>query len=620
MKEFLKSIDEILKNGIYEIPKYQRYYAWDKEQAKALFEDLLDLPPQKEHFFGTVIFESTNTKEKYGIDEKEKYHIVDGQQRLTTSILLLKAFFRILLKSDFVLVDKKSYELLFNDYLYNGREFRFNPHSIDSDVFKKLILLKDEEELETAVTAVDLNTLSGKRLFNVFAYFEQSVNDLNNHELLKNFNKFRNCFMFLKYGVNNEQDAVRIFNTTNDRGINLSYLDKTKSWAIYYCDRNITNHEEIHSIIENINLQYSTIIKTSNKISNNTFLYDTEGDLKDEFNDDGIQRYHYVYFDKDKGAAENQLYHSRYYNTLLENFKKYRDSDLRKYIYRYFSSLKDAFTSFEMFLNEVDFREEFVKIIYFNKLSYVYPLICALYSKILNNNDKKRFLNIVEILLFRVYAIGGRGSRIELYNIANDYFNENLKFEDLLNRIKKFIEDNQNENQFLINLLNPNPSHYSTRYFFIEYENYLRDIRGEIPISFLEYIDTHEIEHIIASDFTKSNDKLSKSDTDLESLTEADQFINQIGNMTLAPKGWNASWGCSTYKQKAFLIDVENEIRSEVCKKYPYASYETSSLWVQKDLTIKYAPRYQQFTKTIINKRYEDIKEFAIKRWSTNNC
>jgi len=59
MKDYLKSIDEILRNGIYEIPKYQRYYAWDKLQAKALLEDLIDLPLQKEHFFGTIIFEST---------------------------------------------------------------------------------------------------------------------------------------------------------------------------------------------------------------------------------------------------------------------------------------------------------------------------------------------------------------------------------------------------------------------------------------------------------------------------------------------------------------------------------------------------------------------------------
>ena len=71
----------------YAIPVYQRNYEWDREQCIKLFHDIVEAyRKDKSHFCGSVVF--APLKEEHNI---HYYVIVDGQQRLTTIYLLLKA-------------------------------------------------------------------------------------------------------------------------------------------------------------------------------------------------------------------------------------------------------------------------------------------------------------------------------------------------------------------------------------------------------------------------------------------------------------------------------------------------------------------------------------------------
>ena len=71
----------------YIIPVYQRNYEWDREQCVKLFEDIVQaFRRDKSHFVGSVVY--APLKQVHGI---LYYVIVDGQQRLTTIYLLLKA-------------------------------------------------------------------------------------------------------------------------------------------------------------------------------------------------------------------------------------------------------------------------------------------------------------------------------------------------------------------------------------------------------------------------------------------------------------------------------------------------------------------------------------------------
>lgn len=80
---------DFLGNGktIFEIPVFQRNYEWGKEQCEQLFNDLINVAKSKmDHFIGAVVY-VTETGSKMS----HIYRIIDGQQRLTSLTLLLKA-------------------------------------------------------------------------------------------------------------------------------------------------------------------------------------------------------------------------------------------------------------------------------------------------------------------------------------------------------------------------------------------------------------------------------------------------------------------------------------------------------------------------------------------------
>lgn len=68
------------------IPVYQRNYAWEQEQCDQLFVDILNInSSDKQHFLGTI------TYIVHSGDNSIEFTIIDGQQRITTIMLLLKA-------------------------------------------------------------------------------------------------------------------------------------------------------------------------------------------------------------------------------------------------------------------------------------------------------------------------------------------------------------------------------------------------------------------------------------------------------------------------------------------------------------------------------------------------
>lgn len=91
MPNELKSLSEIFNESIFRIPDYQRGYAWLKDQLVDFWEDLVNLPHGKNHYTGLLSIKRVNDwsssykNEEWLLNKGYKlYHIVDGQQRLTT--------------------------------------------------------------------------------------------------------------------------------------------------------------------------------------------------------------------------------------------------------------------------------------------------------------------------------------------------------------------------------------------------------------------------------------------------------------------------------------------------------------------------------------------------------
>ena len=86
------SLKDLFYRRVFQIPDYQRSYSWEHQQVQEFLEDLEFLPPNKHHYTGTIVIHesdsATDLMDEDG-DSYDRVDIVDGQQRLTTIILLL---------------------------------------------------------------------------------------------------------------------------------------------------------------------------------------------------------------------------------------------------------------------------------------------------------------------------------------------------------------------------------------------------------------------------------------------------------------------------------------------------------------------------------------------------
>ena len=98
-------LDSLFKEKLFRIPDYQRGYAWGREQWDAFWDDLINLPDGRSHYTGVLTLNEIpsadvkhDSKDFWLVDDHsyKLYHIIDGQQRLTTFMLFLQAFIELL--------------------------------------------------------------------------------------------------------------------------------------------------------------------------------------------------------------------------------------------------------------------------------------------------------------------------------------------------------------------------------------------------------------------------------------------------------------------------------------------------------------------------------------------
>lgn len=215
------------KEFVFRIPLYQRPYAWQREQAEELLDDLLgfvgsgtepinDLNP---YFLGSIVV----IKE----DHKPEAEVVDGQQRLTTLTILLSAI-RSLLTGD----DAKG----LTDYVYE----KGNPIEETEDRFRLTLRERDAEFFRDHIQkegqfdklrALDTGKLSDSQI-NVRQNALVLVDRLKklSPDARKRLAQFviKQCFLVV-VSTPDFASAYRIFTVLNNRGLDLSHSDILKS-------------------------------------------------------------------------------------------------------------------------------------------------------------------------------------------------------------------------------------------------------------------------------------------------------------------------------------------------------------------------------------------------------
>lgn len=212
------------------IPEYQRPYSWSDDEIITLFEDLWEFSIERTHsdgaknyFLGCVV----------SYEENGERQIIDGQQRITSLFLLLRAVFSMLEKED-----NKTDEV--NNFIQKIKPALWKENEMTGKEDRSKILLRSE-------VVTDSENLI---LRNILESGEVDKNAKDNYS--KNYNKFKELYIqksqsspnqiyhfvlaLLNYSIllpitaDDQETALTIFNTLNNRGLPLSDADIFKSY------------------------------------------------------------------------------------------------------------------------------------------------------------------------------------------------------------------------------------------------------------------------------------------------------------------------------------------------------------------------------------------------------
>ena len=186
----------------YVIPVYQRNYEWAEEHCTKLFEDIVAAHrADKYHFTGSVVYAQLESKNKI-----DTYVIIDGQQRLTTIYLLIKA-----------LIDCAEYDI------DNSSKLKLKP--IKSDNQQLMLLMEDK------LDSVDKN--SG--IFRNYSLFKQLITDCISENPDMDVQKIYDGLEHLTCAtikLEDEDNAQEIFDRINSTGMPLSLADKIRNLVL----------------------------------------------------------------------------------------------------------------------------------------------------------------------------------------------------------------------------------------------------------------------------------------------------------------------------------------------------------------------------------------------------
>ena len=116
-------ITDLFNDRYFEIPRYQRGYAWEKQHIRELFDDIKEaIDSNSSHYIGTVVLS------KCASDPK-KFYVVDGQQRLTTITLLIAQLLKSVKDED-----TRIYQRM--HYIKKGGQFSLKPLERDVLLFQ----------------------------------------------------------------------------------------------------------------------------------------------------------------------------------------------------------------------------------------------------------------------------------------------------------------------------------------------------------------------------------------------------------------------------------------------------------------------------------------------------
>lgn len=536
---------------VFSIPVYQRDYNWQEKQCQRLFKDILQTGKNEKvssYFLGSIVYIHDGI---YGVGEKE-FHVIDGQQRMTTlTLLFLAIYFK--LKGTILAKDA--------DKIYN--QYVVNPYS-EKEI--KLKLLPPEENLYILNKIShnkfnELEAFQDRNMLKNYLFFEKELENLSFDDM-KHLSNGIEKLIYIDIALEKgKDDPQKIFESLNSTGLDLSQGDLIRNYILMDLERGeqnriykeiwipiennckVSDGSEITSYVSDFIRDYLTL-KTE-KISSKPKVFETFKAYYEKENDEKLEdmkkyseAYSYIIkpiLEKDKDIQRELDYLKSLDKTVINTFligilKDYKDNILEK------DELVDMLILLQSYLWRRYITEKPT-----NALNKIFQ---GMYGKISRSGNY--YENLVDVLMAEDFPTDEElESALKLKNVYKD--------KEKLNYVFKKLE-NYNHNEL------------------IDFEN-----------------EKITIEHIFPQKPNKTW-KENYSDNELEQMIS---FKDTISNLTLTGSNSNLS-------NKAFHEKRDDEVHG----------YRNSKLYMNK-----YLGRLEEWNLLSMEARFESLYDDIIKIW-----
>lgn len=536
---------------VFSIPVYQRDYNWQEKQCQRLFKDILQTGKNEKvssYFLGSIVYIHDGI---YGVGEKE-FHVIDGQQRMTTlTLLFLAIYFK--LKGTILAKDA--------DKIYN--QYVVNPYS-EKEI--KLKLLPPEENLYILNKIShnkfnELEAFQDRNMLKNYLFFEKELENLSFDDM-KHLSNGIEKLIYIDIALEKgKDDPQKIFESLNSTGLDLSQGDLIRNYILMDLERGeqnriykeiwipiennckVSDGSEITSYVSDFIRDYLTL-KTE-KISSKPKVFETFKAYYEKENDEKLEdmkkyseAYSYIIkpiLEKDKDIQRELDYLKSLDKTVINTFligvlKDYKDNILEK----------DELLNILILLQSYLWRRYITE----KPTNALNKIFQGMYGKISRSGNY--YENLVDVLMAEDFPTDEElESALKLKNVYKD--------KEKLNYVFKKLE-NYNHNEL------------------IDFEN-----------------EKITIEHIFPQKPNKAW-KENYSDNELEQMIS---FKDTISNLTLTGSNSNLS-------NKAFHEKRDDEVHG----------YRNSKLYMNK-----YLGRLEEWNLLSMEARFESLYDDIIKIW-----
>lgn len=512
----------------FTIPVYQRKYDWKLEQCRQLLDDIERvILTDKPHFLGTFVYQRQAIIGSSNFDE---YVIIDGQQRITTIILLAKALHEV--------IDDEDKEEIFSTFIKHTtgkgmkNKCKLKPTEYDLNVFEKLMNYDDFSENNFD------DTEKSSMLYQNYIFFRKKISVDNAEKIYKAIQNLNIVGINVEAGENPQE----IFESINSTGLALSQSDLIRNYLLmaldYECQEDLYKKYWLqielllHSteIVEKFMVQYLITKRRSDSLLQNN---------------------------KKKRLAKNNLYFS---------FKKYfeenyngdnKAAEVEKYLsdmYRYAKFYnKFLFNSNDKFDTLSTLEKKFYELTFLLDATNTPIVLMYLYDKyeknIFDETTFIKFLDAMISLTFRAKLCGTNGITSQFAgNVILKLEQEKNLNEDSFWKIITFGKGDYafpNDEKFKNSLINFDLQAVlksdGCRYLLYSLERNAEKFK-ELP----KYSgETASIEHIMPRTLNDEWKNYLSAKNDLQSH---ERWLNTLGNLTLT--AYNSELSNSTFDKK----------------------------------------------------------------------